>query len=105
LGIFDWKMALLFFIAAVLYGMILSTAAVVLEELTLKRYPETKNLFALIAAGILESLGFKQMLTVCRCMAFLDLSRGRKDWGRMERTGFSGPKPRELKEAAPAASR
>jgi cellulose synthase/poly-beta-1,6-N-acetylglucosamine synthase-like glycosyltransferase len=104
-GIFDWKMAMLFFIAAVLYGMILSTAAVVLEELTLKRYPETKNLFALIAAGILESLGFKQMLTVWRCMAFLDLSRGRKDWGRMERTGFSGPKPRELKEAEPVTSR
>ncbi|HYL73003.1 MAG TPA: glycosyltransferase, partial [Bryobacteraceae bacterium] len=75
LGIFSWKMALLFFIAAVLYGMILSTAAVVLEEMTLKRYPELKNLFALIAAGILESLGFKQLLTVWRSMAFVDLFR------------------------------
>jgi cellulose synthase/poly-beta-1,6-N-acetylglucosamine synthase-like glycosyltransferase len=95
LGIFSWKMALLFFIAAVLYGMILSTAAVVLEEMTLKRYPELKNLFALIAAGILESLGFKQLLTVWRSMAFVDLFRGRKDWGEMERSGFARDKRAE----------
>jgi len=95
LGIFSWKMALLFFIAAVLYGMILSTAAVVLEEMTLKRYPELKNLFALIAAGILESLGFKQLLTVWRSGAFVDLFRGRKDWGDMGRTGFDRPSKRE----------
>ena len=95
LGIFSWKIALLFFIAAVLYGMILSTSAVVLEEMTLKRYPELKNLFALIAAGILESLGFKQLLTVWRSGAFIDLFRGRKGWGDMDRTGFDRPSKRE----------
>lgn len=105
LGIFDWRMALLFFIAAVLYGMILSTAAVVLEELTLKRYPQLKNLCALIAAGILESLGFRQLLTAWRCMAFIDLTRGRRDWGQMKRTGFGGRGQSEVPATAPISSR
>lgn len=105
LGIFGWKIALLFFIAAVLYGMILSTSAVVLEELTLKRYPNLKTLFALIVAGTLESLGFKQLLTLWRCQAFVDLTRGRKDWGSMERKGFGHPRGPEVEAEAPAVSR
>ena len=100
-GIFDWSFALLFFVAAVLYGMILSTAAVVLEEMTLKRYPDLKNLWALILAAVLESLGFKQMLTLWRCQAFVDFAKGRTDWGQMERTGFKQMAARKAGRVVP----
>jgi len=88
-GFFNWNMAVLFFFAAVLYGMILSTSSVVLEELTMRRYPNVRNLLTLIGAAILENLGYRQLLTVWRAGAFVDVLRGRKGWGEMKRKGFA----------------
>ncbi len=95
-GIFDWTIALLLFFAAVLYGMILSTAAIILEELTLRRYPRVGDLMALLIAGIVENLGFRQLLCIWRSAAFLDLLRGKHNWGDMKRRGFDerGLEPR-----------
>lgn len=88
LGIFDLQMVFLFFLAAVLYGMILSTASVILEELSTKRYPRVRNLLLMIVASLLENLGFRQILTCWRAAAFLDVLRGNKAWGAMERQGL-----------------
>ena len=87
-GLLHWTMALLFFLAAVLYGTVLSMASVVLEELTTRRYPGVSNLVGLMIAGAIENFGFRQVLTVWRAQAFIDLLRGNKNWGRMERKGF-----------------
>lgn len=87
--LFDPEVFVLFFAAAVLYGMILSTASIILEDLALKRYPTVKNLLTLVVAGVLENLGFRQILTVWRAQAFIDVLRGTKSWGKMERTGFT----------------
>jgi hypothetical protein len=56
--------------------------------LTLRRYPKVHDLLLLVVSGILESLGFRQLLTVWRAGAFLDVLRGRTGWGFMERKGF-----------------
>ena len=82
-------MALLFFLAAISYGVLLSVASVVLEELTLRRYPKVWHLLILVAAGVIESLGFRQLLTIWRAGAFIDVFRRRKGWGAMERKGFA----------------
>jgi cellulose synthase/poly-beta-1,6-N-acetylglucosamine synthase-like glycosyltransferase len=86
--IFDLEVVYLFFLAAVLYGMLLSVASVILEELSTKRYPKVKNLCLLIVAGLVENLGFRQLLTFWRALAFLDVIRGNKTWGAMERQGL-----------------
>ena len=91
LRVFDPQVAWLFFLASVMYGMILSTASVVLEELSTKRYPRVRNLFLLIMASLVENLGFRQLLTVWRALAFVDLIRGNKSWGAMERQGLQTP--------------
>lgn len=88
-GIVDLEVAMLFFLAAISYGVLLSVASVVLEELTLRRYPKVRHLLILIASAVLESLGFRQLLTVWRAGAFLDVLRKTKGWGRMERKGFA----------------
>jgi cellulose synthase/poly-beta-1,6-N-acetylglucosamine synthase-like glycosyltransferase len=88
LGVLDWRIGLLFFLVSVLYGMILSTASVVLEELTMRRYPSVRHLVTLIVAGALENFGFRQLLTVWKAQAFLDVFRGNRSWGVMERKGF-----------------
>lgn len=90
LGFFGTREAFLFFCAAVLYGMVLSTASVILEELTMRRYPKVRNLLILVLAGILESLGFRQVLAFSRAYAFVEIFKGNKSWGNMERKGFQG---------------
>ncbi len=89
----DTEIFLLLFIAAVLYGMVLSTGSIILEELAMRRYPSVKNLLVLVVAGIVENLGFRQLLTVWRAQAFWDLWRGKKSWGKMDRVGFVRASP------------
>lgn len=88
LGLFDWYIVFLFFLATVLFGMVLSVGAVVMEELSTRRYPDVRSLLAMAAAGVLENFGFRQLLTLWRVEAFWDLVRGKKHWGVMERRGF-----------------
>ena len=38
--------------------------------------------------GIVENLGYRQMLSVFKIKAFWDLLLRQRHWGRMERTGF-----------------
>lgn len=97
LGLFNVRVIYLFFLAAVLYGMILSTASVILEELSTRRYPKVRNLLMLIVTSLIENLGFRQILTFWRAMAFVDLARGKKSWGAMERKGL-GSQAKETQE-------
>jgi cellulose synthase/poly-beta-1,6-N-acetylglucosamine synthase-like glycosyltransferase len=87
-GFLRYEAALLFLLASISFGVLLSVGSVVLEELTLRRYPKVHDLLLLVVSSILESLGFRQLLTVWRAGAFVDVLRGRTGWGVMERKGF-----------------
>ena len=71
LGVINAPFALAFFLAAVGLGVLLSTAAVFLEELRLERYPRWRDLFKLTAYGILENFGYRQINTLWRVGADL----------------------------------
>jgi cellulose synthase/poly-beta-1,6-N-acetylglucosamine synthase-like glycosyltransferase len=88
LNLINGDTALLFFLAAITYGVLLSVASVLLEELTLRRYPKVHDLLILLTSSIVESLGFRQLLTVWRAQAFWHLLRNGQTWGAMERKGF-----------------
>jgi cellulose synthase/poly-beta-1,6-N-acetylglucosamine synthase-like glycosyltransferase len=88
-GLLDSRICALFFVAAVVNGIVLSASCVVLEELSTRRYPRVKNLAFLLIAAILENLGFRQLIAFWRAQAIIDLFRGVKTWGAMERKGFS----------------
>src|ERR687894_2193640 len=60
LGVINTVFALVFFLAAVGLGVLLSTAAVFLEELRLERYPSWRDLVKLILYGVLENFGHRQ---------------------------------------------
>jgi len=87
-GLIDFDSSTLFFVTAVLNGMVLSASCVVLEELSTRRYPQVKNLATLLVAACLENLGYRQIMTFWRAAAIIDLLRGDKSWGVMERKGF-----------------
>ena len=88
-GLLDWRFAELFFLAAVVYGSLLSVAAVVLEELSFRRYPRVTDLLRLAAYGVLEHFGYRQLVTCWRLKGIVDYCRGRQAWGTMKREGFT----------------
>ena len=79
----------LFLCVAVLLGVILTTGAVVLEELSFRRYPKVTDLLMMIAAGFLVNLGYRQLTMLWRIKGTWDYLRGNTSWGRMERRGFA----------------
>jgi len=102
LGILNFEFFLLFFILAVLYGVFLSVAAILMEEISFRRYPAWEDLLRLLLYGILENFGYRQILAVFKVRAFWDFLHRRRQWGRMEREGFQpppGPRPAPAKLA------
>jgi len=88
LGLLNFDFFILFLILAVLFGVFLSVAAVLLEEISFRRYPGWEHLAMLVLAGVLENFGYRQVLALFKVKAFYDFLRRRKAWGRMEREGF-----------------
>jgi len=89
MGWVNWPFALLFVSVAVLLGVLLSASSLLLEELSFRRYPKTRDILILFLYGILENFGYRQLLTMWRLIALLEYARGKKSWGAMHRKGFS----------------
>jgi hypothetical protein len=89
-----------FFVVAVLLGILLSLAALVLEEHSFRRHRDGREVARLIGFSVVENIGYRQLIAFWRFLAFFDLARGRGDWGDMRRRGFGtvpeAPLPQEL---------
>jgi cellulose synthase/poly-beta-1,6-N-acetylglucosamine synthase-like glycosyltransferase len=103
LGMLNTQFFLLFFVMAVAFGVFLSVAAILLEEISYRRYPSWEDLTKLLVCGVLENFGFRQLLALFKIQAFWEYLRGLRRWGKLERIGFekgveggrpSGPAPR-----------
>jgi cellulose synthase/poly-beta-1,6-N-acetylglucosamine synthase-like glycosyltransferase len=88
-GLINWRYAELMFLLSVVYGTLISLAAVVLEEISYRRYRHVSDLLLLIGLGIIENFGFRQLTTWWRIKGTYDFLRGKSGWGAMTRTGFS----------------
>jgi hypothetical protein len=88
LGLLNTKFFLLFFVLAVAFGVFLSVAAILLEEISYRRYPSWSDLWKLLICGVAENFGFRQMLAVFKIQAFWEYLRGLRRWGKLERVGF-----------------
>ena len=87
-----------FFMAAFAFGMVLSIAAVGLEELGFRRYPKVGDLVRLFVLGAAENVGYRQLIAFWRLHGLISAMRGKKGWGKQERRGFRDD--RVKKEAA-----
>jgi cellulose synthase/poly-beta-1,6-N-acetylglucosamine synthase-like glycosyltransferase len=88
-GATDWEYARLFLLVAIGYGMLLSFWAIVLEELSFRRYPRVGDLMRMFAFAIIENFGYRQMTVWFRLKAFWKFLRREHGWGKMEREGFT----------------
>ncbi len=88
LGIVPLNFAIAFITAAFLYGIVLSTLSVCLEELSFKKYTKVSELLILISTAFLENFGYRQLTAYWRFKGFLEYLGGRRSWGKMEKKGF-----------------
>ncbi len=93
-GIVNLQFALLFVLVAWGYGMLLSIWAVVLEEVSFRRYGRVGDLARLLLFATLENFGYRQRTVWWRLKAFFTVWKQRQMWGEMTRKGFeSAGKP------------
>ncbi len=88
LHIVDLPFALLFLLVAWGYGMLLSLWAVVLEEVSFRRYGRPGDLIRLLVYATLETFGYRQRTVWWRLKAFWSVFRQKQVWGEMVRKGF-----------------
>ena len=75
-----------------LAGTSISVAAVLLEELTFRRYASLGELLRLLAYAFLDFFPYRQYLLVCRVLGMVDYVRRLQTWGAPRRRGFSPAK-------------
>lgn len=86
-GVLEVKMALLFFGVSLGYSFLLSLWAVLLEEISFRRYASLRDLGLLLWFSILESFGYRQLTVWYRLKSFARFARGDMSWGVMTREG------------------
>jgi cellulose synthase/poly-beta-1,6-N-acetylglucosamine synthase-like glycosyltransferase len=86
-----WWIVFLFLLLSIGYGTLLSMGSVVLEEVTLRRYPRLKHVGTLMAYAVIENLGYRQIVTFFRAYGVLQSLRGRRrqQWEHIEHTGLN----------------
>lgn len=88
-GLLDIVFAQLLFLAAVVFGAMISLIAVLLEEMSFRRYPKVRHLLLLAALGVLENFGYRQLTSYWRLKGVIDFVRKKQGWGVMTRKGFA----------------
>lgn len=88
-GLLDVVFAQLLFLAAVVFGAIISLTSVLLEEMSFRRYPKVRHLLLLAAIGVVENFGYRQLTTYWRLKGVIDFLRNKQGWGVMTRKGFA----------------
>ncbi len=77
-----------FFTVAIVLGVVLSVAAVALEEITFRRYPRLSDLALLFGLAVIENFGYRQLVTIWRVKGMAAFLAKKKGWGEMVRKGF-----------------
>jgi len=88
LGVVNWQFALLFFLVAYGYGLLLNMFTLLLADLGERRYPRLADRARLVMWMVIESLVYRPVTVVWRLKGIWGYLRGKKEWGAMTRRGF-----------------
>jgi len=89
LGILDLNFALIFLFVSIIYGTMFSVGAVLLEELSFRRYPNVKDVALLLSFGVIENFIYRQLTVLWRIKGTIDYFIGKRHWEKVERKGFT----------------
>ncbi len=79
----------LFLMLGFIYGGFLSVGAVLLEELTYRRYPRFRDLLTLLVFAMFENIGYRQLVLYYRFQGVLKFLAGSRRWEKVAHTGAS----------------
>ncbi|MFB1081744.1 glycosyltransferase [Jeotgalibacillus sp. JSM ZJ347] len=85
----SWEITLVMFISTVVYGSLISSLAVLLEEWTYHKYPDVKSLLKLFAWSLTEAFWYRPLTVLWRCEGLIAAIRQKGSWGNMQRKGIS----------------
>jgi cellulose synthase/poly-beta-1,6-N-acetylglucosamine synthase-like glycosyltransferase len=88
LGLVGPRSFLLFLGSAFAYGLCLSLATLLLEELSFRRYRDVRHLLRLCGAAVLENFGLRQLHSWWRLVALLTWRGRAQAWHSAPRQGF-----------------
>ena len=97
MGLVDVQFLMLFFTLAILIGVFFSVSAIVLEEMSYRRYVRWRDFLRLIAYGVIENFGYRQLLAWWRLQALAQVITQRR-WEYVAKRGF------QKKPAKPATA-
>jgi cellulose synthase/poly-beta-1,6-N-acetylglucosamine synthase-like glycosyltransferase len=70
------------------FGIFVSVATLILEELELRRFPNARHLAILTAVAVAENFGYRQLANIWRVRGWWQFIRKQQGWGTMTRKGF-----------------
>jgi cellulose synthase/poly-beta-1,6-N-acetylglucosamine synthase-like glycosyltransferase len=91
LGAIDGSFALLFFLVAYAFGVLLSMITLLLDEFSNQRKVPMGDRLLMMLWAVLESFGYRQLTTLWRLRGLAKYLRRNREWGAMTREGFGGP--------------
>ena len=103
LGTWSALYVVAFLVLAFVFGAVLSFAAIVLEELSFRRYQRWGELARLFGLSLIEPFGYRQMTSWWRAKGLWSALRGVQGWGAMERRGFQLAPGAAAAPSAPSA--
>ena len=78
-----------FLLVSIGLGLLLTSAALALEEFSYHRYRRRRDVVRLFAYAVLENVGYHQLHDVWRAIGYVDIARGKSGWGAQQRRGFA----------------
>ena len=87
-GVIDSRFFMLFLSLAILYSIFLSAGAVLLEEITYRRYPRWTDLIRLLLISVAENFGYRQLVSWWRFKALIYRSFSKGKWQAIKKKGF-----------------
>jgi cellulose synthase/poly-beta-1,6-N-acetylglucosamine synthase-like glycosyltransferase len=88
-GLLNINIFILYLAASILYGVLLSIGAILLEQYTFSKYPSLSQLFKLTMYGIIENFGYRQLTVFYRVEGIFKFRKQRHTWGKIKRQSFS----------------
>ncbi len=87
LGMISPGLLLVFILLGFVYGGFLSVGAVLLEELTYRRYPRLRDLMTLLLFAMLENIGYRQLVLYYRFQGIVKFLAGSRRWEKVAHVG------------------
>jgi cellulose synthase/poly-beta-1,6-N-acetylglucosamine synthase-like glycosyltransferase len=90
LGVIDPIFAIMFILIAYVYAVIVTLAAMVIEEASFHRYDHWSDLWKALFSAVAENFGYRQLTAIWRVQGWWEALRGKDaKWGEMTRRGFT----------------